>query len=133
MGANGSIGYVTNENEMPRKTVTYKAHLPLHPRDWTVETFRQFVKDADSQGISGDTHVKRFPENDPWAFQTDQNLYYGLGVERVEVAADDEPVAEYPKARCHNGSCTTPCDGSTDSRDKVEYRDSPPPPPCYGA
>lgn len=79
---------MTNENEVPRKTVTYKAHLPLHPRDWTVETFRQFVRDADAQDIPGDTHVKRFPENDSWAFQMDQTFYYGLGVERVETVED---------------------------------------------
>lgn len=85
---------MTNENEIPRKTVTYKAHLPLSPRDWTVETFRQFVRDADAQGISGDTHIKRFPENDSMAFATDQN-HYGLGVERVEVVAEDEALKGY--------------------------------------
>lgn len=73
---------MTNENEIPRKTVTYKVHLPVHPRDWTLDTIRQFVKDADAQGIPGDTHIVRFPENDSFSFVTDQP-YYGLGVERI--------------------------------------------------
>jgi len=64
------------------KTVTYRAALPLNPADWTLELIRQFVRDADAQGIPDETHIRRFPENDSWAFQID-NRYYGLGVERV--------------------------------------------------
>lgn len=64
------------------KTVTYRAGLPVNPATWTLDRIRQFVADADAQGISGDTPVVRFPEHDSFAFQTDQK-YYGLGVERV--------------------------------------------------
>lgn len=64
------------------KTVTYRASLPPRPEDWTLDLIRKFVQDADSQGISGATHVTRFPENDAFALQMGDR-YYGLGVERV--------------------------------------------------
>lgn len=83
----------------PRKTVTYRASLPLSPPDWTLDMIRQFVKDADDQGIPGGTHVKRFPENDDWAFQSGQR-YWGLGVERV-VTLDDEKRCSENRPGCN--------------------------------
>lgn len=81
---------MTNTSPVVSKTVIYRAALPLNPADWTLDLIRRFVLDAAEQGIPGSTHIRRFPENDNWAFQAD-NRYYGLGVERVvDLAADKE-------------------------------------------
>lgn len=96
---------MTNENGTPRKTVTYRASLPLNSVDWTLDLIRQFVRDADSQGIPGDTHLKRFPEHNDWAFQVD-NRYYGLGVERV-VVLDTETSCPYTECVSHPRSTTS--------------------------
>lgn len=94
------------ENITGRRTVTYRAILPANPADWTLGLIRQFVKDADTQGIPGSTRVVRFPENDSFAFQMD-NRHWGLGVERV-VDLDEvtEPVAEHV-AECLISTCVT--------------------------
>lgn len=73
---------MAHEISTSRKTVIYRAALPVSPSEWTLDLIRQFVQDADSQGIPGDTHIRRFPENNDYAFGTENN-YYGIGVERV--------------------------------------------------
>lgn len=66
-----------------RKLVIYRAVLPAHPGEWTLDTLRQFVRDAELQGISGDTHVKRTPESQDFGFVHYDNPYYGLCLERT--------------------------------------------------
>lgn len=93
------------ENITGRRTVTYRAALPKNPADWTLGLIRQFVKDADSQGIPGSTHVMRFPENDSWAFQAD-NRYYGLGVERIVDLDEVAPPPLHFNEPCSYPECT---------------------------
>jgi hypothetical protein len=73
---------ITPENPQGKKRAIYRVSLPPHPGNWTVDLLRKFVRDADELAIPGDTHVRRDPEQDAMAFQTD-NRYYGLCVERT--------------------------------------------------
>lgn len=78
-----SISYA--ETTSGKKTVTYKVSLPHHPKDWTVDTLRKFVQDADAQGILGTTHVKIDHEarDLSYAFGAEGSRYDYLMVERT--------------------------------------------------
>jgi hypothetical protein len=96
---------ITPANPQGSKRAIYRVTLPAHPRDWTVDLLRKFVKDADALGIPGGTHVRRDPEQDGMAFQTD-NRYYGLCVERVE------DLEGPPLAKCSENRAGCNCRGN---------------------
>lgn len=65
-----------------KKVAIYRVTLPAHPKDWTLDLLRKFVRDADEMAITGATRIRRDPEQEGFSFQTD-NRYYGLCLERV--------------------------------------------------